>query len=247
MNKEIRPMLKNKAFGLLMLLFALAGVAVIIMRVVCYKFEFVPGYYEVDYGRFNFFSFFTVQSNIFVSFYLFCMAFAAFGNKRAQTVAYNPLVRLMVTTYIIVTGAVYCAGIPMGMTPPLSWDNFQHAMLGTVQVFHHMIMPPFMIILFLIVPTGEKIAAKKLLLVGIYPLVYSLFSIIRGALSDPEFYPYPFYRPDFFWNIFMKGQEINTVSAYLLMLPMLIAGIGVFILLALVLRIIHNKLVYKTK
>jgi len=247
MNEKIRPVYKNKLFGILLLLIALMGTAVIIMRVAFYEFEYVPGYYEIDYGRFNFFSFFTVQSNIYVSFYLFCVAFAAFGNDRAKKIAFNPMVRLTVTTYILVTGAVYCAGIPMGMTPPLSWDNFQHAMLGTVQVFHHMVMPPFVFVLFLIPPTERKIEKKKLPLVGIYPLVYSIFSIIRGAFSNPEFYPYPFYRPDFFWNMLLKGHEMNTVAAYFLMLPMLFIGISLFVLIACVLRLVHNKLCQRIK
>ena len=237
--------MKNRIFGVLMFLTGLFGVALIIMRVVCYEFEYVPGYYEIDYGRFNFFSYFTVQSNLYVSFYLLCLAFAVFGKTKAQKIAFNPMVMLTVTVYILVTGAVYCSGIPMGMTPPLYFDNFQHAMLGTVQVFHHMIMPPFMLALFLIPPTDEKIQKKKLWIVGIYPFVYSVFSIIRGAFSDPEFYPYPFYRPEFFWNIFFRGREMNPASAYLLIVPMLLLGIGVFILIALILTLIHNKICKK--
>ena len=247
MDLKTRSLMKNKLFGIFMLLMGLIGAAIIIMRVVCYEFEYVPGYYEVDYGRFNFFSFFTVQSNIYVSFYLICLSLAVFGNERAKKLAFNPMVRLTVTTYILVTGMVYCGGIPMKMTPPLYWDNFQHAMLGTVQVFHHMIMPPFMLILFFIPPTDEKIKKRKLPIVGIYPFVYSVFSIIRGALSNPEFYPYPFYRPEFFWNMFFKGQELKPVSAYLLMLPMLLIGISIFVLLALVLTVIHNKICRKMK
>jgi hypothetical protein len=115
-------------------------------------------------------------------------------------------------------------------------------MLGTVQVFHHMIMPPFMLILFLIPPANEKIPKRKIPIVGIYPLIYSIFSIIRGAFSNPEFYPYPFYRPEFFWNMFFKGREMSLGSAYLLMVPMLIMGISVFLLLALILTAVHNAI-----
>ncbi|MCR4563856.1 MAG: Pr6Pr family membrane protein [Clostridiales bacterium] len=245
MEYNARPLMKNKPFGAFLLLTGIIGFAIIVMRIVCYEFEFVPGYYEVDYGRFNFFSYFTVQSNIYVSFYLVCLALAVFGNERAKKIAFNPMVRLTVTTYILVTGAVYCGGIPMKMTPPLYWDNFQHIMLGTVQVFHHMIMPPFMLILFLIPPTQERIRKRKLWIVAVYPFVYSVFSIIRGAVSNPEFYPYPFYRPEFFWNIFLKGREMNAAAAYLLMLPMLLMGMGVFILIAFVLTLIYNKICKK--
>ena len=242
MENNVRPIMKNKLFGFLLLLLAVFGTALIIMRVAFYKFEYDPVYYPIDYGRFNFFSYFTVQSNIYVCFYLFCLALAVFGNEKAKKIAFSPLVRLTVTTYIIVTGAVYCGGIPMKMTPPLYWDSFHQCLLSTVQIFHHMIIPTVSVILFFIPPTSRKIEIKKLPIVGIYPFVYSVFSIARGAVSDPQFYAYPFYRPDFFWNMFFKGQEIKMASAYLLMLPMLILGIGVFLLIALVLTLIYNKI-----
>ena len=243
MTYKIRPLMRNKLFGTLMLLIAVFGVAVIVYRVASYAFEYDPKYYTVDYGRFNFFSYFTVQSNILVCFYLFCLGLAAFSNRRAMKIAYDPTFRLFVTTYIIVTGAVYCGGIPIGMTPPFVWDNFYHSAHNFIQIFHHMIIPPVMVILFFLPPTDRKIPVKNLWLVGIYPFVYSLFSIARGALSSLHFYAYPFYRPEFFWDMFFKGKQMSALSGYLLMLPMLILGIGVFVLIAAVLRLINNRIV----
>lgn len=234
--------MKNRLFGALMILLAVFGIALVVYRVCSYVFEYDPKYYTVDYGRFNFFAYFTVQSNILVCFYLFCLGIAAFGNRRAMRIAYNPTFRLFVTTYIIVTGAVYCGGIPLGMTPPLGWDSFYHSAHNFIQVFHHMIIPPFMVMLFFLPPTDRRIPAKNLWLVGIYPFVYSLFSIARGALSAKHFYTYPFYRPEFFWDMLLKGREMNTVSAYLLMLPMLLIGISLFVIIAAVLRLINNKI-----
>lgn len=245
MDYKIRPLMKNKAFGAIMMLIGVFGVLLIIARVVFYEFNYDPVYYPVDYGRFNFFSYFTVQSNLYVCFYLICLSLAAFGNEKAQKIAFNPMVRLTVTTYIIVTGAVYCGGIPIKMTPPLYWTDFHNILLSTVQIFHHMVTPPLMIILYLLPPTDRKTELRKIPIVGIYPFVYSVFSIIRGAVSDPEFYVYPFYRPDFFWNIFLKGRELNLPAAYALLFPMLICGIGVFLLLALILTLINNKLCSK--
>ena len=157
------------------------------------------------------------------------------------------MVRLTVTTYILVTGAVYCAGIPMGMTPPLYWTDFYNCLLSTVQIVHHVFMPLLVLALFLLTAKAGRISLKKLPIVAVYPFVYSVFSIIRGALSDPEFYPYPFYRPEFFWNIFLKGHEMNPVPAYLLMLPMLILGVSVFVLIALALAFAGNLIFKKTE
>ena len=241
MTGREQPLMKNKAFGVLLLVMALIALGVILLRICCYQFEYDPKYYTVDYGRFNFFSYFTVQSNLYVYFYLFCLSFAIFGSSRAKKIAYRPMVRLTVMTYILVTGVVYCAGFPLGMSPPLSWDNFQHAMLASVQVLHHMIMPTFMFILFLLPPTDETIDLKKLPLVAVYPLVYSLVSVERGALSEPPFFPYPFFRPEFFWNILCRGREMNLPAAYLLMTPFILLGICLFPLIALALAKLHNK------
>lgn len=238
----VRPLMKNKAFGAFLVFTGAAAFALIVLRVVFYQFKFDPQYYPVDYGRFNFFSFFTVQSNLYVCFYLVTLGCAVFGAKRAQKIAFHPLVRLTVTTYILVTGMVYCGGIPMNMTPPLYWTDFYQSLLSVVQIVHHVVMPSLMLVLFLLPPTKQRIRFRALPLVGVYPLVYSLVSIVRGAVSQPSFYPYPFYRPDFFWTMFFGNRPLQTVQAYLLMLPMLLCGVGVFVLLALVLSLIHNNL-----
>lgn len=238
----VRPLMKNKVFGAFLVLTGVCAFALIVLRVVFYQFKFDPQYYPVDYGRFNFFSFFTVQSNLYVCFYLVCLGCAVLGAKRAQSIAFSPMVRLTVTTYILVTGMVYCGGIPMHMTPPLYWTDFYQSLLSVVQIVHHVVMPLLILVLFLLPPTNKKLRVRALPLVGVYPLAYSLVSIVRGAVSDPPFYPYPFYRPDFFWTMFFRDRPLQPVQAYLLMLPMLLCGIGVFVLLALVLALIHNRL-----
>ena len=56
-----------------------------------------------------------------------------------------------------------------------------------------------------------------------------------------HFYPYPFYRPEFFYNMVFKGKELNLPVAYALMVPALAGGIGIFIGTAAILRLIYNK------
>ncbi len=238
---------KDYISGTLLLLIAVFASVLIVMRVCFYEFDFDPKYYPVDYGRFNFFSYFTVQSNLYVCFFLFCLSFALLGSERAGRIAFNPMVRLTVTTYILVTGAVYCGGIPIEMTPPLTWNGFSDGLLSVVQIVHHMVMPPFVLLIFLLTAKKSKIEKRKLPLVAIYPFVYSVLSIMRGALFEPSFYAYPFYRPDFFWNIFLKGHEMNAFGAYLLMLPMLIVGVSLFVLIAWALSAVNNKLLDRRK
>lgn len=237
---RIKPLYKNKLFGLLLLILGVFGVLVIVHRLSYYIFEYDPQFSPYDYGKYNILSYFTVQSNIFVAFYLITSAFAVFGSERARRIAFNPTLGALVTTYIIVTGAVYCCGIPLGFAPPFKWDNPYHAMSSFIQVFHHMIIPPFMLLLWFFPASDRKIKHKYLPLFGIYPLVYSLFSIVRGALSDPHFYAYPFYDPNFAAELF--GQKgASEMTGYLLMIPLLIAGISLFLIIGRIIIFINDK------
>ena len=242
-DKKINPLYTKKWFGIILLILGVFSVMVILHRLAYYVYEFDPEYSPIDYGRFNILSYFTVQSNIFVCFYLLVSAFAVFGNKKAQKIAFDPLLGAMVTTYIIVTGVVYCCGIPLGFTPPYKWDNPTHWMLSFIQVYHHMIIPPIMLLLWFFPAINKKVRYKKAWLFGIYPLAYSLFSIARGAISNPTFYPYPFYEPSFFANMLFADKDLSLFQSYLLMLPVLVLGIGIFIALGAIIILINNKLI----
>lgn len=231
----------NPAFGVLLMLLGVFGFLVIIHRAAHYVYEFDAQFSPRDYGRFNFLSFFTVESNIFVSAYLVTASLAVLGSRRAQKLAFNPLVGALVTTYIIVTGIVYCCGIPLGFTPPYTWDTPTHSILSFIQIFHHMIIPPLMLLLWFFPLTSRRVKHKKVWLIGIYPLVYSVFSIVRGAVSKSGFYPYPFYRPEFFWDMLPGERAMNIVQAYLLMLPVLVAGIGLFVAIGRLLILINDR------
>lgn len=245
-SDKINPLYKNKWFGVLLLAVGIFCTLIIFHRLAHYVYEFDPKFSPIDYGRFNFILFFTVQSNIFVCFYLLTSAAAVFGNIKAQKIAFNPMLGVMVTTYIVITGLVYCCGIPLGFTPPFKWDNPTHFMLSFIQVFHHMIVPPFMLMLWFFPASDKKISYKKIWLVGIYPLVYSIFSIARGAFSDPVFYPYPFYQPEFFWKMLFGEKELNLMLAYVILFAALLAGIMIFVIFALVLSVIRNKSKFRT-
>lgn len=240
-ERSLKPIAKNKAVGVFLMIIAVFGFLIIAHRLSYYVYEYDPKFSPVDYGKYNILSFFTVQSNFFVYVYLLISALGIFGVERARKIAFSPTVGLLLTTYIIVTGLVYCCGIPLGFTPPFKWDSPGHSMSSFIQVFYHMIVPPLMIILWFFPFTDEKIEKKKLIYVGVYPLVYSLFSIVRGAFSDPTFYPYPFYNPQFIWDMFFKDRPINIPLAYIMIIPLLFVGIGFFVLIARFLIFVNDK------
>ncbi len=238
---------RNKLFGALLMVIAVFAVLVIFHRMGCYFYEFDPQFSPYDYGRFNFFSYFTVQSNIMVAVYLFFYSLSLLGIKKADKLVYNPCVTVFVTVYIIVTGAVYCCGIPLGFTPPFIWDSPVHAMSSFIQVFHHMIIPSLMIILLFTGNYNTEFRMKYVGLCGIYPLVYSIFSIIRGAVSFPPFYAYPFYNPLFVYGLFHREPIITDIAVdeiregYFLMIPLLAAGISLLIIICIGVAFVYNR------
>ena len=232
---------KNKIFGTLAIVLGVFGFLIIIHRLSYYIFEYDEKFSPVDYGKFNILSFFTIQSNIFVYVYLICAGLASFGVKGADKVAYNQLVGAMATTYILVTGLVYTIGIPMGFTPPFKWHDAYHAMSSFIQVYFHMIIPPIMLILWFFPLSDRKVNHKHVWCIAIYPLVYSVFSIIRGAVGKMHFYPYPFYRPEFIWSFFFKTETVNYPLAYFLMSLVLIVGMLLFIGIGRLMILINDK------
>ena len=241
MNTKVNKPYESKLFAVLLMLVGLVDLASIVYKFFAYRFEYDPTFSPVDYGRIKYVMFFTVESNFLVSVYLILLALTVFGVKKLARLTFNPTVSCFLTTYIIITGLVYCSGIFLGMTEPSKWDTFYHFVSSGNQILHHMIVPPFMVLLYLLPPTNESFPKKRVWLVGIYPLVYSLFSIIRGAVSRLHFYPYPVYKPDFYTDLFFGGRQVSVGLLYLSMLPVLIVGIMIFILLARLLLFIKDK------
>ena len=66
-----------------------------------------------------------------------------------------------------------------------------------------------------------------------------------GAVGKMHFYPYPFYRPEFIWSIFSKG-DVNYPLAYFLMFIVLMAGMLLFVGIGRLMMFINDKMISKT-
>ena len=127
----------------------------------------------------NFFSFFTIQSNLIGAAVLLYGAIALPKPSRRWD-----LVRGAAAIYLILTGVVYntlLAGIDVQTS--VEWVN---------NVVHRVI-PLVMLIDFLFVPLAHRIRWREALVWSIYPLFYLAYSLIRGPIAD--WYPYPFLDP----------------------------------------------------
>ena len=237
-----QPITKNKTVGVILLTVALFGFAVFIYRLSCYRYEYDAQYYPVDYGRFNIIFYFTVQSNFFAYVYFLLAGLAILGVKKAERIGFHSGVAMLVTLYVVAAGAVYCVGLPFGFAPPFQWDTAYHRMAVVIQIFYHMVMPAAALLLYCFPFRNDRLGARTVLLSAVYPIVYSVVSMIRGRVTVPSYYPYPFYDPDFVWGSLMKDRPVNLFAAYAIIgAGILVLGGGLFMGLAALLVKLHNK------
>lgn len=134
-----------------------------------------------DYQPLNFFSYFTVESNIFAVIVLLIAGVGAVLGKRHDTFAFF---RGATTVYIMMTGIIYgllLSGIDVNTALP--WVN----------VVLHYILPAVVLADWLIDPPHRPIPFKLALAWLAFPLAYALYSLVRGSFVN--WYPYPFLDP----------------------------------------------------
>ncbi|MFJ6680211.1 Pr6Pr family membrane protein [Microbacterium sp. NPDC091382] len=134
---------------------------------------------------FNFFGYFTIQSNLFVA---VVWAIAGISGLRNRTPSRAlVLARAFAATYIVVVGLVYAVFLaPLGAAGgvALPWAN----------VVLHLITPVLAMAGWLVATDRAPIRWRLLPLVLLYPLVWISVVLVRGATDG--WVPYPFLDPD---------------------------------------------------
>lgn len=129
----------------------------------------------------NFFSFFTIESNILAALVLLIVGFGALaGAKAYRTFAF---IRGAATLYMVITGIVFAlllAGLEQRLQVTVPWIN----------IVLHYIMPIVMLVDWLLFPPKFAFTFRQTLLWLIFPLLYLVYSLVRGPLVG--WYPYPF-------------------------------------------------------
>ncbi len=164
------PLIAYKTF------FALLGFAAIITEIAV----------TIERGVFNpanFFSFFTIQNNILVVVTLLLSALVVASGKSKR---WLDVLRSITTVYILVVGigfAVLLSGLQGVALTAVPWDN---------TVLHY-IVPIAVLIDFIIDRPSRKLSFKKALIWIAYPLLYVVYTLVRGPITG--WYPYPFLNP----------------------------------------------------
>lgn len=134
----------------------------------------------------NFFSFFTIQSNLLAVVVLFR---EALRNRNDPSSGAWDLIRGAAVLYLSITGVVYgllLSGYQEALQTTIPWvDTVLHRLMPLVLVVDWMADPPRR--------EGMTFARCAPWWV-IYPLGYAVWSLIRGSWVN--WYPYPFLNPD---------------------------------------------------
>ena len=131
----------------------------------------------------NFFSFFTIQSNIIGA---VAVTIAALATPAARAGVWLSQLRGAATLYMAITGLVFTLllrDLTAQLQTTIPWVN---SLL-------HYIFPLFMIIDWLLDRSVRPLAFRQGLVFLAYPVAYLAYSLIRGPIVD--WYPYPFLDP----------------------------------------------------
>ncbi|WP_104084340.1 Pr6Pr family membrane protein [Cryobacterium sp. Y11] len=163
-------------------LVAALRLAVAVVGIVAIVSTFYDTATRATINPFNFFGYFTMQSNIILVLVLLVTALVSFSGRRQRPSLV--VARGCATTYIVITGVMYnvlLAGLEGGVS--LAWAN-------TVL---HIILPIYAALDWVIFSDRSPLPVNKIWIPLVYPIVWIIVIIIRGATDG--WVPYPFLDP----------------------------------------------------
>lgn len=129
----------------------------------------------------NFFSFFTIQSNIIGA---AAVTTAALAGPAARGSVWLSQFRGAATLYMAITGMIFSLLLSgADVQTPIPWVN------STL----HYVFPLFIVIDWLVDRSVRPLSFRQGLVFLIYPVLYGAYCLIRGPIVD--WYPYPFLDP----------------------------------------------------
>jgi hypothetical protein len=126
----------------------------------------------------HFFSFFTIESNVLAA------AVLIYGGVTERCRPGWPYVRAAATLFMAITGLVYAVllkGTDVGLIDP--WVN--HVL--------HLVTPIALVVDYLLFAPWPRVSWRRAELWLIGPLIYVVYTLVRGPSVD--WYPYPFLDP----------------------------------------------------
>ena len=165
----------------------------------------------------NFFSFFTIESNVLAAVALACGGVWALTHRgTTPEPRWLAILLLCASTYMIVTGVVYnllLRGIELPQGSTVGWSN---------EVLH-VVIPIIMLVDVLFAPRRRALGWSAVGIAAVFPIVWVVYTLIRANLmiapasGNPYWYPYPFLDPH-------QDGGYGTVALYVLLIAAIIIG-----------------------
>ena len=144
----------------------------------------------------NFFSYFTIQSNVLIS-------AALIGAAMGVTSKLFDYFRLVATVNIVIVGvgfAVLLSGLENTVFTVVAWDNI---------VLHYVV--PFFAAMDILIYKPTHFPKFPYISLLAYPLLYLAYTFVRGSITN--WYPYPFLDPN---KSTLPERAISVVGLLLL-------------------------------
>ena len=173
------------------------------------------GLTDIAFRLTNFFSFFTIESNVSS---VVVLTMAAGLTLMRRNPAWFGVLRAVVTTFMVTTGIVYnllLRGIELPQGATLDWSN----------EILHVWGPLYMLIDWLFAPGRRALAWKHIGTIIAFPLMWAIYTLVRGPLvydvvTDGAWYPYPFLNPDTSANGYL------SVTFYVILIAAVVGLVG---------------------
>src|SRR4051812_36746599 len=169
----------------------------------------------------NFFSFFTIDSNV-IGIVVLAIGAVLLIVRTGDDPDWVTGLRAAAVTYLVTTGVVYnllLRNIPLPQGTTVAWSN---------EVLH-VIAPIYLLVDWLFAPGRTPLRLRAVWGIAAFPIVWAVYTLMRAPIAaDPvtgvqPWYPYPFLNPHTSPNGYL------SVSFYVLLIAVviLVAGYGV--------------------
>jgi hypothetical protein len=171
------------------------GAAVVAQLATSIGFWRGRGVADVTSNVVSFFSFFTIESNVAAAVVLAVGAVLLVVRKGADDTALYTVTRAAVVTYMVVTGIVYnllLRGIELPQGSTVGWSN----------EILHAVAPVYLLLDWIFAPGRVALGARRIWPILVFPIVWVVYTLVRGPLvadavyGNDFWYPYPFLNPN---------------------------------------------------
>lgn len=226
----MKKIYSTKLFALFTVFFSLFSFGMILNTVLDWENSILPLYPACtnnNISGYNYFSYFTVISNLFCILWLIAYAISiVFKSNKLMNFISRPYLVLSLTVYIFLTGFIY-NGLIVWFIDYYPWKS--HFLFNISDIFNHLLMPMLITVLWCFMPR-EKMDYKKSYVVLTFPLIYGIVTMFRGIYI--KWYPYPFLDTNYLEDLY---------SSYLI-LPVFVIFIALIMLLSIMFIAISNKI-----